>query len=137
PARLYAGVKSPLAEPGNIDFVVLRENSEGEYIRCGGRAKPGQPEEVAIQTAVHTRSGVERILRFGFELARSRRKRLTMITKSNALVYGMVLWDDVLNGIRDEYSDVEANIQHADAAAMDFVRRPQIYDVIVASNLFG
>jgi tartrate dehydrogenase/decarboxylase/D-malate dehydrogenase len=114
PAKLYPGVASPLAAPGNIDLMVVRENSEGEYIRCGGRAKRGRPEEVAVQSAIHTRSGVERILRFGFELARSRHKRLTMITKSNALVFGMVLWDDVFQEIRSEYVDVESSIKHDD-----------------------
>jgi tartrate dehydrogenase/decarboxylase/D-malate dehydrogenase len=137
PAKLYPGVTSPLAQPGSIDLIVVRENSEGEYIRCGGRAKRGRPEEVAVQSAIHTRSGVERVLRFGFELARSRRKRLTMITKSNALVFGMVLWDDIFRELRDEYSDVDSSAQHADAAAMNFVRRPQQFDVVVASNLFG
>jgi tartrate dehydrogenase/decarboxylase/D-malate dehydrogenase len=137
PAKLYPGVASPLAAPGMIDLIVVRENSEGEYIRCGGRAKRGRPEDVAVQSAIHTRVGVERILRFGFDLARTRHKRLTMITKSNALVFGMVLWDDVFRELRDQYADVESNVQHADAAAMDFVRRPQQFDVVVASNLFG
>ena len=137
PSRLMPGVRSPLAEPGEIDMLVLRENSEGEYVRCGGRAKEGLPEEVAIQSAIHTRKGVERILRFGFEQARLRRHGLTMITKSNALVYGMTLWDDVLEAIRSDYLDVEADKMHADAAAMDLVRRTERFDVIVASNLFG
>jgi tartrate dehydrogenase/decarboxylase/D-malate dehydrogenase len=137
PARLPRGVRSPLANPGNIDLLVLRENSEGEYVRCGGRAKQGMPDEIAVQSAIHTRKGVERILRFGFEQARSRRQHLTMITKSNALVYGMTLWDDVLEAIRDDYQDVAADRMHADAAAMDFVRRPDRFDVVVASNLFG
>ena len=137
PSRLMPGVRSPLAEPGEIDLLVLRENSEGEYLRCGGRMKKGFPEEVAIQTAIHTRKGVERILRFGFEQARLRRHRLTMMTKSNALVYGMTMWDDVLEAIRGDYPDVEADKMHADAAAMDFVRRPGRFDVVVASNLLG
>ena len=137
PSRLMPGVRSPLAEPGEIDLLVLRENSEGEYVRCGGRAKEGLPEEIAVQSAIHTRKGVERILRFGFEQARLRRHRLTMITKSNALVYGMTLWDDILEAIRGDYLDVEADKMHADAAAMDLVRRPERFDVIVASNLFG
>ena len=137
PARLMQGVRSPLAEPGEIDMLVLRENSEGEYLRCGGRAKEGSPDEVAIQSAIHTRKGVERILRFGYEQARSRRNRLTMITKSNALVYGMTMWDDILEAIRGDYPDVETDKMHADAAAMDLVRRPSRFDVIVASNLFG
>jgi len=137
PCRLFRGVPSPLAEPGRIDFVVVRENSEGEYSICGGRMRQGTPEEIAVQSAVHTRRAVERILRFGFELAMTRRRRLTMITKSNALRFGLTLWDDVLEKVRAEYPDVEAERQHADFAAMDFVRRPQRFDVIVASNLFG
>ncbi len=137
PCRLFRGVPSPLARPGDIDLVVVRENSEGEYSICGGRVRRDEPEEVAIQTAVHSRRGVERILRFGFELARTRRRQLTMITKSNALRYGMVLWDEVLEALRPEYADVEADRMHIDAAAMDFVRRPARFDVVVASNLFG
>lgn len=139
PARLFPGVRSVLANApaDSIDIMILRENSEGEYLPFGGRFAKGSVREVAVQTAVHTRVGVERILRFGYRLARQRRKRLTMITKSNALVWGMTLWDDVLDEIRTEYPDVESERQHADAAAMDFVRRPQRYDVVVASNLFG
>ena len=137
PARLFRGVKSPLANPGEIDMVVLRENSEGEYTPIGGRARIGHPEELAVQSAVHTRKGIERILRFGFDLARTRRNRLTLITKSNALVHSMVLWDDVWDQVQSDYTDVETNKLHADAAAMDFVRRPDTFDVVVASNLFG
>ncbi len=118
-------------------MVVLRENSEGEYLPIGGRVRIGEPEEVAIQTAVHSRRGVERILRFGFDMARKRRSHLTMVTKSNALRYGFVLWDEVLDAIKGEYSDVETQRLHADAAAMDFVRRPESFDVVVGSNLFG
>ena len=137
PAKLFGGVRSPLAAPGEIDMIVIRENSEGEYFSCGGRFKPDQDDEVAIQTAVHSRRGIERILRFGFELARKRRRRLTMITKSNALRYSMVLWDHVLEKLRSEFADVQADRMHVDAAAMDFVRRPGRFDVVVASNLFG
>jgi tartrate dehydrogenase/decarboxylase/D-malate dehydrogenase len=137
PARLFKGVRSLLAEPQRIDMIVLRENSEGEYLPCGGRVRPGEPEEVAIQSAVHSRRGIERVLRFGFELAQARRRRLTMITKSNALQYAFVLWDEVLEAVRRDYPDVEADRQHADAAAMNFVRRPEGFDVVVSSNLFG
>ncbi len=137
PCRLPRGVPSLLAKSCPIDLVVVRENSEGEYAVCGGRHKQDQAEEIAIQSAIHTRRGVERILRFGFQLARQRQHRLTMITKSNALRYGMVLWDHVLEKLAGEYPDVEADRQHADAAAMNFVRWPDRYDVIVASNLFG
>jgi tartrate dehydrogenase/decarboxylase/D-malate dehydrogenase len=137
PAKLLPGVKSLLADPGAIDMVVVRENAEGEYVACGGRSYRGCDDEVAIQTSVHTRRGVERILRFGFELARTRRHKLTMITKSNAMQFSMVMWDEVLDALRPQYRDVETDRQHVDAAAMNFVRKPASFDVVVASNLFG
>jgi len=139
PVRLWPGVPSVLSSkgPDDIDFVVLRENSEGEYVDCGSRVHVGQPDEVALQTSVHSRRGVERILRFGFDLARTRRKRLTMITKSNAMRFAYGLWDELLIELQDQYADVESNRMHVDAAAMDFVRRPETFDVVVASNLFG
>jgi tartrate dehydrogenase/decarboxylase/D-malate dehydrogenase len=139
PARLFPGLKSVLAGkgPGDIDLVVIRENSEGEYVDNGGRFRRGQPDEFAVQTAIHTRRGVERILRYGFEMARKRRKRLTMITKSNAQRYAYVLWDEILDELAPQYADVAADRQHCDAAVMNFVRRPEHFDVVVASNLFG
>ena len=140
PARLCPGLESVLAgrEPEDIDFVVIRENSEGEYIDNGGRFKKGTLDEVAVQTAVHTRTGVERILRYGFEMARQRRGRLTMVTKSNAQKYSYVMWDDILAEIRPEYGDVPlVSTMHCDAAVMNFVRHPDQFDVVVASNLFG
>ena len=139
PAKLLPGVKSVLVGkgPAEIDFVVLRENSEGEYVDSGSRFRQGQDDEVALQTAIHTRRGVERILRFGFEMARKRRKRLTMITKSNAQRFAYTLWDDLLELVKPDYPDITADKLHCDAAAMDFVRRPERFDVVVASNLFG
>jgi tartrate dehydrogenase/decarboxylase/D-malate dehydrogenase len=139
PARLFPGLKCVLADkkPGDIDFVVIRENSEGEYVDNGGRLKRGTPDEVAVQTALHTRKGVERILRYGFELARTRRKKLTMATKSNAQRYGYVLWDEVLEELAPQYPDVASERQHCDALIMNFVRWPERFDVVVASNLFG
>jgi len=139
PAKLYPGVRGPLAgkTPEDIDMMVIRENSEGEYVNSGSRFKVGRPDEFALQTAIHTRRGIERILRFGFNMARKRSNRLTMITKSNALQYGYVLWDEILEEIQGEYPDVEADKQHCDAAAMNFVRCPEGFDVVVASNLFG
>jgi tartrate dehydrogenase/decarboxylase/D-malate dehydrogenase len=139
PAKLYPGVRSPLAgkQAGDIDLVVIRENSEGEYVNVGGRFHVGHPDESAVQTAVHTRRGVERILRFGFQMARERRRRLTMITKSNAQRFSYVMWDEILEELRGEYADIEVDKQHADAAAMNFVRCPERFDVVVASNLFG
>jgi tartrate dehydrogenase/decarboxylase/D-malate dehydrogenase len=139
PARLFPGVRSPLAVEGSseVDMIVVRENSEGEYVPNGGRFKVGKPEEFALQTAIHTRRGIERILRFGFELAMRRRQHLTLITKSNAQKFGFVLWDEILEEIRGQYPSVIADKQHVDAAAMNFVRSPEQFDVVVGSNLFG
>jgi tartrate dehydrogenase/decarboxylase/D-malate dehydrogenase len=139
PARLYPGTKCVLADkkPDDIDLVVIRENSEGEYVDNGGRLKRGSPDEVAVQTALHTRKGIERILRYGFDLARTRRKKLTMATKSNAQRYGYVLWDEVLEELAPQYRDIQSERQHCDALIMNFVRWPERFDVVVASNLFG
>jgi tartrate dehydrogenase/decarboxylase / D-malate dehydrogenase len=137
PARTYPGIASLLKSDAPIDMVVVRENSEGEYIDNGGRFRVGQPEEFAVQTAIHTRRGIERILRYSFDLAKKRRNRLTMITKSNAQKYSFVLWDEVLEEVRGEFPGVETDKQHIDAASMNFVRRPEAFDVVVASNLFG
>jgi tartrate dehydrogenase/decarboxylase / D-malate dehydrogenase len=136
PAYLFEGVPSPLRNPGQIDMHVYRENTEGEYAPVGGKLYEGSPE-IAIQTSVFTRRGCERIIRAAFEAARTRRKKLTSITKSNALVYGMTLWDDVAKTVAKEYPDVTMNSLLVDAAAMDFVRKPDTFDVVVASNLFG
>lgn len=139
PVKLYPGVPSVLAGkgPDEIDFVVLRENSEGEYVDLGNRFHVGRPDEFALQTGLHTRKGVDRVLRFGFQLALKRRKRLTMVTKSNAQRYAYVMWDEIWEEIRREFPDVETDKQHADACAMNFVRWPERFDVVVASNLFG
>src|SRR6187431_2746179 len=139
PSKLYPGVRSVLAAkgPAEIDFVVIRENSEGEYVDNGGRLKRGTPDEVAVQSALHSRKGVKRILRYGFELARTRRSRLTMATKSNAQRYAYVLWDEVLEELRPQFTAVTAERQHCDALIMNLVRWPERFDVIVSSNLFG
>ncbi len=141
PAMLYRGVESPLAgrAAGSIDMVVVRENTEGEYSPVGGFVYHHQPEEVAVQTAVFTRRGTERVIRYAFELARRRngKKRVTSITKSNAQAYGMVLWDRVFDEVSREFADIETESLLVDAAAMNFVRRPETFDVVVASNLFG
>ena len=141
PAVLYPGVRCPLAgrEPGDIDFVVVRENTEGEYAQVGGQLYAGTPHEVAVQSATFTRHGTERVIRFAFELARRRnRKRLlTSVTKSNAQGFSMEFWDRVFRDVAREYGDVTTESLLVDAACMDLVRRPQDFDVIVASNLFG
>ncbi|MEZ5393214.1 MAG: 3-isopropylmalate dehydrogenase [Bryobacterales bacterium] len=141
PAKLYAGVRSPLADkkPGEIDMVVVRENTEGEYAQIGGPLYRDFPDEIAIQTSVFTRKGCERIIRHAFELARKRngKKRVASITKSNAQGYSMVLWDKCFARVREEFPDIETESLLVDAAAMNFVRRPESFDVVVGSNLFG
>lgn len=141
PAVLYPGVRCPLAgrQPGDIDFIVVRENTEGEYAQVGGLLYPGGPHEVAVQAAMFTRHGTERVIRFAFDLARRRnRKRLlTSVTKSNAQGFSMAFWDRVFADIAREYPDIRTESLLVDAACMDLVRRPQDFDVIVASNLFG
>jgi tartrate dehydrogenase/decarboxylase/D-malate dehydrogenase len=140
PAYLYPGVQSPLAKPkgGDIDFVVVRENTEGEYAQVGGFVYHYQPDEVAIQTSVFTRRGVERIIRFAFELAvkRNKKKRVTSVTKSNAQGYTLVLWDRVFDEVAAKFPDVQTESLLVDAAAMNFIRRPESFDVVVGSNLF-
>ena len=138
PAYLYPGVNSPLAGKRDIDFVVVRENTEGEYAQVGGFLYHLQPEEVAIQTSVFTRRGIERIVRFAFELAvkRNNKKKVTSITKSNAQGYSMVLWDRVFQDVAADFPDVETESLLVDAAAMNFIRRPESFDVVVGSNLF-
>ena len=141
PAVLYPGVRSPLVGRlgGDIDFVVIRENTEGEYAQIGGGLHRDGPYEVAIQTATFTRHGTERVIRFAFDLARKRnRKRLlTSVTKSNAQGFSMAFWDRVFADVAREYPDIRTESLLVDAACMDLVRRPNEFDVIVASNLFG
>ena len=143
PAYLYPGVQSPLARPkgGDIDFVVVRENTEGEYAAGGGSfVYQLQPEEIAIQTSVLSHgAGIDRILRFAFELAvkRNKKRRVTSITKSNAQGYSMVLWDRAFQDIAAEFPQIETESLLVDAAAMNFIRRPESFDVVVGSNLFA
>lgn len=140
PAYLFAGVPCPLVgkAPGSIDMLVFRENTEGEYAPVGGNLYPGTPHEIAVQTGIFTRRGCERIHRAAFDIARNRpRKKLTSITKSNAQTWGLGLWDDAFHHVKKEYPDVQSSMLLVDAAAMDFVRKPESFDVVVASNLFG
>jgi tartrate dehydrogenase/decarboxylase/D-malate dehydrogenase len=139
PAYLFDGVQSPLRDkaPGSIDMLVFRENTEGEYAPIGGTLYSGSPAEMALATAVFTRRGCSRIMRAAFESARKRKKKLTSITKSNAQTFTLGLWDEVFKDIAKEYPDVDAKPLLVDAAAMDFVRKPESFDVVVASNLFG
>jgi tartrate dehydrogenase/decarboxylase/D-malate dehydrogenase len=141
PAVLYPGVRCPLAgrQAGDIDFVVVRENTEGEYAQVGGLLYQGGAHEVAMQAAVFTRHGTERVIRFAFDLARRRngKRLLTSVTKSNAQGFSMAFWDRVFSEVAADYSDVRTESLLVDAACMDLVRRPHEFDVIVASNLFG
>lgn len=136
---LYEGVKSPPrgCEGGDIDFVVFRENTEGEYADVGGREYRGFDHEVAVQSAVFTRAGTEPVVRAAFDAAAEREGKLTSITKSNAQAHSMVFWDDVVEEVSEDYPGVEVERLLVDAGAMDFVRRPHESDVVVASNLFG
>jgi tartrate dehydrogenase/decarboxylase/D-malate dehydrogenase len=139
PAYLYDGVQSPLRDKaaGSIDMLVYRENTEGEYAPIGGRLYSGTPHETAMATAVFTRRGCERIMRAAFAGARKRRKQVTSITKSNAQGFTLGLWDETFTAVGKDYPDVAARSLLVDAAAMDFVRKPEVFDVVVASNLFG
>jgi tartrate dehydrogenase/decarboxylase/D-malate dehydrogenase len=138
PTRILPGVTSPLREvgPGDLDWVIVRENSEGEYAGHGGRAHRGLPIEVATETAIFTRAGVERIMRYAFALARGRpRKQLTVVTKSNAQRHGMVFWDEIAALVSHDYPDVTWDKELVDAMTTRMVRKPRTIDTVVATNL--
>lgn len=148
PVYLYAGVSTPLKDvaPGGVDFVVVRENVEGEYAQVGGRLKKGTPDEVAIQTSVFTRKGTERTMRYAFELSRKRNKlkgedgyvgMVTNCSKSNALNFSMVFWDEVYKLVASDYPDIKQDFALVDALSMWLIKNPGFFDVVVASNLFG
>jgi len=140
PVRLMPGIVSPLAgrKPGDIDFVVVRENTEGEYSSVGGRIFPGTEREVVMQETIMTRIGVDRILRYAFELARKRdRKHLTSATKSNGISISMPYWDERVEAMATSYNDVTWDKYHIDILTAHFVLNPDRFDVVVASNLFG
>jgi tartrate dehydrogenase/decarboxylase/D-malate dehydrogenase len=140
PARLMPGVRSPLAglKAGDIDMMIVRENTEGEYSSIGGRMFEGTDREFVVQETVMTRTGVDRVLRFAFELARSRpRKRLTSATKSNGIMITMPYWDERVDAMAKQFPDVKVDRYHIDILTAHFVQRPQLFDVVVASNLFG
>jgi tartrate dehydrogenase/decarboxylase/D-malate dehydrogenase len=139
PVRLLRGGRTPLADrgPDDIDMIFVRENSEGEYAGVGATLFPGTDGEVALQTSVFSRRGVERVLRYAFELAREKRRPLASISKGNALNFSGVLWDQIFEELRGKYPDVRAENLLVDAAALHLVLSPQRFGVIVASNLFG
>lgn len=137
PSKLYSGVPSPLAEPGDIDFVVVREGTEGPYVGNGGALRVGTPHEIATEVSVNTAHGVERLVRDAFARAQARRKKLTLVHKHNVLVHAGHLWRRTVEAVAQEYPEVEVNYQHVDAAMIYLVSNPAQYDVIVTDNLFG
>jgi tartrate dehydrogenase/decarboxylase/D-malate dehydrogenase len=138
PVRLLPGVPSPLRDASDLDWVVVRENTEGEYSGIGGRTNRGKGHGVAIQSSLFTEAATERIIRFAFDLARTRaRPKVTSATKSNAQQYGMVLWDEMFDHVAASYPDVETERWLIDSIAARFVLRPETLEVVVASNLFG
>ena len=141
PVKLYPGVETPLKDkkPEDIDFIVVRENTEGAYLSAGGFFKKGTPDEIAIQEAIHTRKGVERCIRFAFEYCRkrNRRKKLTLCGKTNVLTYAFDLWERTFYEVAKEFKDIETDYAHVDAIGMWMVKNPEWFDVIVTDNMFG
>lgn len=138
PTKIFPGVTSPLRDvgPAELDWLIIRENSEGEYAGHGGRAHKGLPEEVATEVAIFTRVGVERIMRFAFDCAQARpRKHITIVTKSNAQRFGLVMWDEIALEVAADYPDVTWDKELVDAMTMRMVRKPQSIDTVVATNL--
>ena len=139
PVRLLRGIESPLAGrgPEDIDFVIVRENCEGEYSESGGRMYAGTEQEIVLQESIFTRHGTDRILRYAFDLAKKRAGRLTSATKSNGIIHSMPFWDERVKAISSEHPDVEVNQFHIDILTAHFVLHPDWFDVVVGSNLFG
>ncbi len=137
PVRLFEGVPSPLADPGAIDLCIVRENNEGEYSEIGGRMFPGTDQEMVMQEVILTRRGCDRVMRFAFELARKRRRKVTSATKSNGIMHTMPFWDERFRAVNADYPDIATDQYHIDILTAHFVRRPASFDVVVASNLFG
>jgi 3-isopropylmalate dehydrogenase len=141
PVKLYPNVETPIKNKGpeDIDFVVVRENTEGFYVGSGGFFKKGTPDEIAIQESINTRKGIERLLRYAFDTARARgkRKKLTLCGKTNVLTYAWDLWMRTFQEISKEYPDVQTDYAHVDAICMWFVKNPEWFDVIATDNMFG
>ena len=139
PVRLLQGVETPLKDrrPGDIDFYVVRENNEGEYSEIGGRMYEGTELEMAVQQAMFTRQGCDRVMRYAFELARTRKKHVSSATKSNGIIHSMPYWDERFAAIASEYPDIKTDQYHIDILTAHFVQHPDWFDVVVGSNLFG
>jgi tartrate dehydrogenase/decarboxylase/D-malate dehydrogenase len=139
PIKLLRGLESPLRYKTHehLDFVVVRENTEGEYSNMGGRLHRGTPYELAVQNSVFTRHGIERVVKYAYSLAEKRKKRVTAATKSNGINHSMPFWDEIVKEIGARYPEIKTDLCHIDALASYFITRPENFDVVVASNLFG
>src|SRR5260370_11377780 len=139
PVHLFEGIETPLKnwKPGQIDFCIVRENNEGEYSNIGGRLYEGTDDEMAVQQTVFTLRGVNRVMRYAFDLARKRNKHLTSATKSNGIIHTMPFSDECFHAVATDYSDVRTDQYHIDILTAHFVRHPDLFDVVVGSNLFG
>jgi tartrate dehydrogenase/decarboxylase/D-malate dehydrogenase len=139
PVRLFAGIDSPLRGKGvqDIDFVVIRENNEGEFVQTGRQLYPERAEGLAMDTSIFTRAGIERVARYAFQLARRRRKHLTNVTKSNTLIHTLAFWDRVIGEVAKEYPEVAYRKMYVDAACANFVLHPEYFDVILTTNMIG
>lgn len=139
PVKLWPGIKSPLRNKTekDIDFVIIRENNEGEFVQNGRILYPEKPEGLATDTAIFTRQGIERVAHYAFQLAQKRRKHLTNVTKSNTLIYTLGYWDKVIGEVAQQYPDVEYRPMYVDAASANFVLHPEYFDVILTTNMIG
>lgn len=137
PVRTWPGFHGPLQEKKNIDFIVIRENTEGEFVQVGSQIMPDTPNGMGIDTSVFTRRGIERVAHFAFQLARRRRKKVHHITKSNTLINSLTFWDRVIREVAHQYPDVEHYQMYIDNCSANFVLHPEIFDVVLTTNLFG
>lgn len=139
PVKLFPGIQSPLRDKTqkDIDFVIIRENNEGEFVQNGKIMYPDTPNGMAVETSIFTRHGVERVAHFAFKLAQKRRKRLTNVTKSNTLIHSLLFWDTVIQEVSTEYPDVDYHKMYVDNASASFVLKPEVFDVILTTNMIG
>jgi tartrate dehydrogenase/decarboxylase/D-malate dehydrogenase len=139
PVHLWDGIKSPLASKRkkDIDFVIIRENNEGEFVQCGRQMYPDSPEGFATDTSMYTRAGITRVAHYAFKLAQKRRKRVTNVTKSNTLIHSLAYWDRVIEEVSREYPDVEYRKMYVDNASASFVLHPEVFDVLLTTNMIG
>lgn len=139
PVHLWDGISSPLAAKGKkeIDFVIIRENNEGEFVQCGRQMYPDSPEGFATDTSMYTRAGITRVAHYAFKLAQTRRKRVTNVTKSNTLIHSLAYWDRVIEEVSREYPDVEYRKMYVDNASASFVLHPEVFDVLLTTNMIG